>query len=447
MNRLSIMILMIMLLININGDAAFAAGDNSKFQVSEIIDLRDGEKVQAITLNINDMELNEVMEMLSSVVRSNILLGKNVSGKVNVNLYNVSPDDAIHSIASISGYSVERRNGTYFIASQEELDKNSYAVKTQTAVFEIEYSDPTMVETAVKKYLSAHGMVTVLKKRRLLVVEDIPAVVHRIAAMLSEIDAKPVQVMIEAKILEVTLDNNETYGINWRSIAHPSDGSGSLGLGTVNNSNPSGFFVNFVNNNVDLFLEVLESQGRVRTLSTPKLLTIENQDASVVIGDRIGYKTTTTINAVTTESIEFLESGVILKVRSTVDDNNQILLNIHPEVSTGTISDGIPSQKTTEVTTQLIVPDGASIFIGGLMRNSQSEREAGVPYLRRIPGLKWLFASREKININTETLVLITPKIIDLNNTSALEHYGDRVKDQELKLDQSFLDIDFEMEE
>ncbi len=442
MNRLSLMILMIMLLVDTSGGDAYAEEGDSKFQISEIINLTDGEEAQAITLNINDMELNEVMEMLSSLARANILLGKSVSGKVNVNLYNVSPDDAIHSIASVSGYSVERRNDTYFIASQEELDKNTYGVITQTAVFKIEYSEPSVAETAVKNYLSPHGMVTVLQERRLLVVEDTPAVLRRISVMIKAIDARPVQVMIEAKILEVTLDNSETYGINWKNIAHPSDGAGSFGLGTVDNTNPSGFFVNFTNNNIDIFLEALESQGRVRTLSTPKLLTIENQDASVVIGDRIGYKTTTTINAVTTESVEFLESGVILKVRSTVDENNQILLDIHPEVSTGTISDGIPSQKTTEVTTQLIVPDGTSIFIGGLMRNSQSERESGIPYLRRIPGLKWLFASKEKININTETLVLITPKIINLNNISAPGSLNDKVKDQVLKLDQSLLNIE-----
>ena len=103
--------------------------------------------------------------------------------------------------------------------------------------------------------------------------------------------------------------------------------------------------------------------GRVRTLSTPKLLALEHEEAEVIIGDRIGYRVTTTINQVTTESIEFLESGIILNVQPYVDRNGRIMMDIHPEVSTGTITnDGMPNQTTTEVTTQLLADDGQTIF-------------------------------------------------------------------------------------
>ena len=445
MKIIDVMVLLMMLLGSIASVDALATDRNTGDHVSKNVKHTVDDE-QLITLNLNDVALNEVMEMLSSIRRVNILLGKNVSGKVNVNLFNVSFDDAINSIVSVSGYAVERRNGTYFIALQEDLDKSSYAMETQTRSFQIEYSDVTAMEMAVKKILSPHGMVSVLKDRRLLVVKDVPSAIRRVASVITAIDKRPDQIMIEARILEVTLDNTETYGINWKNIIQSGSSVGSIGLGTIDSANPSGAFVNIVNRNVEVFLEALQSQGRVRTLSTPKLLTMENQEASVVIGDRIGYKTTTTINAVSTENIEFLESGVILKVRSTVDENNQILLNIHPEVSTGTISDGVPSQSTTEVTTQLIVSDGDSVFIGGLMKNTQSERDTGVPILREIPALKWLFASKENINIKTETLVMITPKIIHQKDTVTNENYTDKINEQVINFEKLSLDFKREME-
>jgi type II secretory pathway component GspD/PulD (secretin) len=159
-------------------------------------------------------------------------------------------------------------------------------------------------------------------------------------------------------------------------------------------------------------LNLLSEEGRVRTLSTPQLLALENQEASVIIGDRQGFRVTTTINQVTTESIEFLESGVILRVIPWVDTEGRIMMDIHPEVSTGVIVDGIPSQTTTEVTTRLLVPSGRTVFIGGLMKHTLSERNQGVPGLKRIPLVGRLFSNNVKIGTNTETIVLITPHIV-----------------------------------
>jgi type II secretory pathway component GspD/PulD (secretin) len=143
-------------------------------------------------------------------------------------------------------------------------------------------------------------------------------------------------------------------------------------------------------------------------------LALENQEASVIIGDRRGYQVTTTINQITTESIEFLESGVILKVTPQVDSNDMVLLDVHPEVSTGTVdSNGIPSQVTTEVTTQLLVPSGRTVFIGGLMKHTEALNRSGVPVLRRIPGIRRLFSNEELTDVNSETIVLITPYVVD----------------------------------
>ena len=160
-------------------------------------------------------------------------------------------------------------------------------------------------------------------------------------------------------------------------------------------------------------LRALDTAGRVRTLSTPRLLVMEHQQAEVIIGDRLGYRVTTTINQVTSESVEFLDSGVILKVTAAVDRSGRVLLSIHPEVSTGTISDGIPSLKTTEVTTELLAEDGQKIFIGGLIRNTTTDNRRGVPVLGDLPIIGHLFSSHEARSQNTETIVLITPRLVE----------------------------------
>jgi len=139
---------------------------------------------------------------------------------------------------------------------------------------------------------------------------------------------------------------------------------------------------------------------------------MENQEARVSIGDSTGFKVTTTINQVTTESIQFLESGVILRVTPSVDQLGRVLLKVHPEVSSASLNAGIPSKKSTEVTTELISEDGQAIFIGGLIKKSSRKDKTGVPILGDIPAIGRLFSTTTESVNNTETVIIITPKII-----------------------------------
>ena len=144
------------------------------------------------------------------------------------------------------------------------------------------------------------------------------------------------------------------------------------------------------------------------------MLALEDQEAETIIGDRLGYNVTTTIDNVTTTSTEFLESGVILRVRPSVDEQNRILLDIHPEVSTGSVSDdGVPNQNTTEVTTSMLVESGKTVFIGGLIRRSSEQSREGVPVLGDLPVVGLLFSNKALSTTSTELVVLITPYIVD----------------------------------
>ncbi len=370
-----------------------------------------------VNLNFRATPIEEVFEMLSRKDRVNIILSKGVTGTVTVNLYNVTVKEAIFSVAQAAGYWVEVRGGDYLILGKETgLDYPG--ANTQIKTFKVQYSDTKQVADILSKYVSRYGKVTPLVGRNLIVVEDLPGFAERVAKLLDQIDLQPKQVMIEAKILEISLEESERYGIDWKRLFGSSTGTrGSVGttelaLGSAAAPVP-GFFFNILNQNTEAFLSALATKGRVRTLSTPKLLALENQEAKAVIGDSTGFKVTTTINLVTTETIQFLESGVILKVTPSVDQRGRVLMRVHPEVSSASLSaDGVPSKKSTEVTTELLCEDGQSIFIGGLIKSKSAVDRQGVPILGDIPLLGRLFSNSVQTVSSSETIVIITPYVI-----------------------------------
>jgi len=385
-----------------------------------------------VTISLKDVDIAEVMAMLARKERINILLAKDVQGDVSLNLYGVSVDQAVRSIASAAGYAVEWRQGIYYVVNRSEAGKYAEGGISEVRAFKIQYSDPKTLAALVKNHLSNYGKVTALEARSLLVVEDIPAFIRRVELLLRDVDRKPKQILIEAKILEVNLSDGDAFGVDWKRIF--SNGDGSFGATGLTSPSSPGFFLDFLTPKMELALNMLHNDGRVRTLSTPKLMALENQQASVVIGDRIGYRVTTTVNQVTTESIEFLESGVILKVKPIVDAEGRILLDIHPEVSTGTVQEGIPAQSTTEVTTQLLVGNGQTVFIGGLLKRNVTESREGVPLLGDLPLLGRLFSSNKIKSVNTETVVMITPHIVDDHNRELTLQQLHRIRQAEQDL-------------
>jgi type II secretory pathway component GspD/PulD (secretin) len=364
-----------------------------------------------ISMRFHETSLQEVFDLLSRIERVNILLGKGVGGNVSINLYDVSVPQAIRSVAQAAGYEVEQRGRDYLIVDRQDAGRDAASSNTAIRTYKVQYSNVKQVAEILGKYLSRQGKLTTLPERNLLVVEDAPGFHDRIARLLEAIDVEPRQVLIEAKILEISLDASENFGVDWTKF-FSADRLSNIGTTGLAQPGTPGLFFNLVNKNVELFLSAQAAKGRVQTLSTPKLLALENQEASAVIGERVGYKVTTTINQVTTESIQFLETGVILKVVPSVDQRGRVLLAIHPEVSSASVSAGIPSKKSTEVTTQLLCEDGQSVFVGGLIKRTSSKRRTGVPVLGEIPGVGNLFSASEEIGSNTETVVIITPRVV-----------------------------------
>lgn len=383
-------------------------------------------KMNRVNMVFRDVSVAEAFEIIAKKERINIVLGKDVSGNISLSLYEVSLEEAIEAIAEAAGYGVEKRPMGYVVLPHEQIKGGEFA---DTAIFtyKVQYSDPDKLESTLSKHLSKHGKITVLASRKLLIVEDLEGSLVRVKKLLGEIDSVPRQIVIEAKILEVVLDESETYGIDWQVLFDMAGGKASMGLQGFASKATRGFVASLQDSDsLNAVLNLLSADGRVHTLSTPKLHALENEQAEVIIGDRQGYRVTTTINQVTTESVEFLNSGVILEVTPSVDDKNRILMKIHPEVSTGSIVDGLPTQTTTEVTTHLLAEDGQPIFIGGLIKNQIRSSKAGIPVLKDVPGVGRLFGSTSDSVVQTETVVVITPYLINKEEEVFSEQESER---------------------
>jgi len=362
-----------------------------------------------MSYSFRDTPIAELFNMLSRTARVNIVLGRGVSGNVSINLYDLTVRQAVDAIAEAGGYAVSERAGGFFIADPKAAAKD--AAGTQVKSLKVRYADVKKVGEILARQVGELGTVTVLEQTKSVVIESTEAGIARATLALRAIDTAPQQILIEAKILEITLDQNENFGIDWSRVFN---GNGPDVVGATGFATRVGprFYLNVVNNSIEAYLSALSNKGRVHTLATPRLLAMEDQEATTNVGDQLGYRLTTTINNVTTESIQFLDTGVILRVTPSVDADGRIMLKVRPEVSSGSVSAGIPSKKTTEVNTQLVANDGQPVLIGGLIKNSRTYRRQGVPFLADLPVVGKAFSSTDDGGSTTETIVVITPRIV-----------------------------------
>ena len=253
---------------------------------------------------------------------------------------------------------------------------------------------------------------------------------------LQKIDVVPRQVMIEALIAEITLSKDMEFGMQWtidnnltikgvKPFPNDINVPGAFNLITPIAS-PNFTFVSTALNaagQVKLQLSSLASQSKVKVLSSPHILVSDNREAKIQVGDQVPISTsTTTTTAVAgiqpsiTSTIQYTDTGVILKVKPQVNDSGLIALELSQEVSDYSIqslfgSDQIVISKRS-VNSNLVVQDGQTIVIGGLIKENITKGRAGLPFLSNIPVLGYLFGSTTDTDIRTELIVLLTPHVI-----------------------------------
>ena len=251
---------------------------------------------------------------------------------------------------------------------------------------------------------------------------------------LRKLDILPYQVLIEAAITEVSLTNDLRYGLQWNFTSGETSSalSNTLNSGTIPATQSPGlvrdvpgfsfFFAN--NSNIAAVLNTLESKTNVNVVSAPKLLVLNNQTAALQVGDQVPVATQNSTSNLagdspTINSIEYRDTGVILKVTPRVNGSGLVLLDIAQEVSAVNLGAGnggaginSPTISTRRISTSVAVQDGEVLALGGLIRNSQAKGRSGIPFLSQIPVLGGLFGRQSVTGGKTELIVLLRPRVI-----------------------------------
>jgi general secretion pathway protein D len=257
-----------------------------------------------------------------------------------------------------------------------------------------------------------------------LVIWASPRDYRKIRKALEQLDILPLQVLIEATVAEVTLNNELRYGVEW--FLHSGDFSATLtrlGSGAVN---PlfAGFSAIFSNDNAKVVLNALESVTNVDVVSAPHLLVLDNQTARIQVGDQVPITvqqaTSVVANAPIVNSIELRDTGVILSVTPRVNASGLVVMELQQEVSNvarnaqqnTTSEETTPTIAQRQISSTVAVQSGETIVLGGLIQDNRENSRSGLPFLSRLPIIGALFSNRDHTKSRTELLVLLTPRVI-----------------------------------
>jgi len=247
------------------------------------------------------------------------------------------------------------------------------------------------------------------------------------------------QIIIDVKIYSVALSKLNQTGIDWGKLNF-SLGDSSVPIRTANIVGRSSVFSNAVFN-VNGLLNFLATQGNVNSISNPKIATINNQKAIISVGDTINYKVMTkgaTIDANGNQVAPTYEAqskfvGILLDITPEISNNGTIMLRINPTISTFRDETQLtnpnrelaPDTTDNKMSTVVRIRDGQTLILGGLITNINSFQEKGVPILKEIPLVKYLFSSKTRISNRKELVFVVTPHIIDLNKKQTIKDLGD----------------------
>ncbi|MGH8171931.1 MAG: type II secretion system secretin GspD [Rhodanobacteraceae bacterium] len=304
--------------------------------------------------------------------------------------------------------------------------------------------------------------ISAIEENNQLMIQATPIEWDRIESAIKKLDIIPLQVQIEARILEVTLTGNLNYGVQWYLAGLIGTAQGSAeangnyrynypavpgeenftgnshdrhrtSLGATGNVTPTGgggFFYSFLNKNFEVAISALETSGQAKSLAAPSLVVANNQEAQINVGQQIpvvqtyynglnniGTGTNAGNTSGTTGSVQYLSTGVTLDVKPRVNPGGLVYLDIQQEVSNpGPIpansASGNPPINQRLIQTQVAVQSGETLLLGGLIRDNTNTSDSGIPLINRVPVLRHLFGTTTNSKDRTELIVLITPRVI-----------------------------------
>jgi len=416
------------------------------------VDIAPGPSGRIDRLVVRDASLSKVLALLAQTYHLNIVAANDVDAVISITLRDVALEEALTAILSVANYTWVDRDGIILITSLTDSAQLPPGVQgRETQIFDLDFVSATVVSEAVTNFLSPIGKMSVVtsdptdnrRTREMIVVEDVPEALARIGSYIDQVDCPPRQVLIEAHILQVTLKDNEQNGVNFDAlfrvagakvniISIPSLAAVPLPSPGASPTPPStpAVLATVAGHDLQAVIDLLQTTNDTKTLGSPKVLVLNQQQANIHVGEDLGYQTTVTSELQSTQAPQFLQVGVLLDITPRITRDNRVLLHVSPQVSTGAIDPitQVPNKKTTELSTDVMLNDGEGMVIGGLIDEQDITNQTKWPYLGDLWRVGALFRHSEVTKERKEVIIALLPRIQPYSPTYENFEQGEAVR-------------------
>jgi len=391
-------------------------------------------------LEFTNTDVRSVFRLLSEYAGVDIVVDPTVTGSVNAVVTNKSWQDVVRIVSKMLDLTVTNEMGYLYVqkteAYQKRLEDRSKAnaaadasASLERKIIRVSNAKAADMNAAVKDLLSARGRITVVERNNSLIILDAPERIAAIEKVLEQLDLETHQVMIEAKLVQVDHNAIEEMGVNWQVQSGPGMGwnTNPSGLGTTSlggapfkggqiiNNTPASSAAQSVsfgllNGNLGVAISHLLSTNKGEVLASPQITTLDNKEARIFMGDQVPVLSKDVSgNTITT----YVEAGTELIVTPLITAPDRVLLTLKPtknnysfDANAGVII------KKQEALTNVVVSDGETVVIGGLVSKEDIDAESGVPLLKDIPFIGALFRYTRKETKKKDLVIFVTPRIV-----------------------------------
>lgn len=402
----------------------------------------------SFNLDVTGADLRTVLRAISEFSGRNIIVSQSVKATVTIQLRNVAWQDALKAVLRANGLDYVEDGSVVRVdeasrLNTEKVERETANARTleliplETRIVKLNYANAAEMTTPLQPSLSKRGSIQVERRTNSLIITDLPSRLDSVVKMATDLDSTTPQIEITAKLVDVDASALRNIGIEWNvgptdganaeffsstgpnppGFLHPgNDDEQALGAeqntGISNAANRLTFGISKDWGFIEAQLQTLEEKRKANIISNPRITTVDNREARIIVGQKIPL----IVQDVAGNPVSQLQTiGIQLRVTPHLTQDKKIVMDLHPEVSDlstqSTVQGGIIIN-TSEADTRVMVDDGQTAVIGGLIRTNESTVSRGVPLLKDIPILGFLFSSNSTVRQNRELIIFVTPRLV-----------------------------------
>lgn len=375
-----------------------------------------------LSLNFEDIKIRTALQIIAEFTRLNIVTTDSVRGNLTLQLKDVPWEQALDIILQSHDLTKKQYDNILFIAPAAEISAREKSASLEHTLIPIHYGKASEIAALLKdkshNLLSNRGNVTVDTRTNQLWIRDLPEHVTEIRQLIEQIDIPLRQVLIEAHIVNVNQNFERNLGIkfNFSRPKPPTESANidqKLNFNTPSNTSNNFAFMRLADGILlDLELSAMESEGGGRVISRPRLLTTNQQAATIQAGEEIPYQEKTSSGAT---NVAFKKAVLSLRVTPQITPDNRVILKLNVNQDKRSPSkevNGVPAIDTRQIETQVLVNNGQTLVLGGIYEETEHNKVQRVPFLGKLPIIGNVFQNTQKNLAKTELLVFITPRIV-----------------------------------